>query len=79
LPGIVFVRTALFIPTGEEPVEFAGAFEPLVDRALAPIVRNGRYIALGATVLGGPLLIVEGDDASTDCMRIGPIQPLSDL
>jgi protein NrfD len=29
------------------------------DRALAPIVRNGRYIALGATVLGGPLLIID--------------------
>jgi formate-dependent nitrite reductase membrane component NrfD len=29
------------------------------DRALAPIVRNGRYIALGATVVGGPLLIVD--------------------
>lgn len=29
------------------------------DCALAPIIRNGRYIALGATVLGGPLLIVD--------------------
>jgi protein NrfD len=27
--------------------------------ALAPIVRNSRYIALGATVLGGPLLIID--------------------
>lgn len=29
------------------------------DPALARIVRNGRYIALGATVLGGPLLIID--------------------
>src|SRR5438477_5041066 len=29
------------------------------DRALAPIVRHGRYIALGATLLGGPLLIID--------------------
>ena len=29
------------------------------DHALAPVVRNGGYIALGATVLGGPLLIID--------------------
>jgi formate-dependent nitrite reductase membrane component NrfD len=29
------------------------------DRTLAPIIRNGRYIALGATVLGGPLLMID--------------------
>jgi formate-dependent nitrite reductase membrane component NrfD len=29
------------------------------DRALTPIIRNGRYIALAATVLGGPLLIID--------------------
>jgi formate-dependent nitrite reductase membrane component NrfD len=29
------------------------------DRAFAPVIRNGRYIALGAAVLGGPLLIID--------------------
>jgi formate-dependent nitrite reductase membrane component NrfD len=29
------------------------------DRALTPIIRHGRYIALGATVVGGPLLIID--------------------
>jgi formate-dependent nitrite reductase membrane component NrfD len=29
------------------------------DRALAPIIRNGRYIAFGTAVLGGPLLIID--------------------
>jgi formate-dependent nitrite reductase membrane component NrfD len=29
------------------------------DRALAPLVRNGRYIALGVTIVGGPLLIID--------------------
>jgi formate-dependent nitrite reductase membrane component NrfD len=29
------------------------------DRALAPVIRDGRYIALGAAVLGGPLLIID--------------------
>jgi protein NrfD len=29
------------------------------DRALAPVIRNGRYIALGAATLGGPLLIAD--------------------
>ena len=37
----------------------ATAADLVGDRALAPIVRNGRYIALGATVLGGPLLIID--------------------
>ena len=37
----------------------ASAADLVGDRALAPIVRNGRYIALGATVLGGPLLILD--------------------
>jgi formate-dependent nitrite reductase membrane component NrfD len=37
----------------------ATAADLLGDRALAPLVRNGRYIALGATVLGGPLLILD--------------------
>ena len=29
------------------------------DRGLEPIVRNGRYLALGAAVVGGPLLIID--------------------
>ena len=37
----------------------ASAADLVGDPALAPIVRNGRYIALGATVLGGPLLIID--------------------
>jgi formate-dependent nitrite reductase membrane component NrfD len=37
----------------------ATAADLVGDQTLAPIVRNGRYIALGATVLGGPLLIVD--------------------
>jgi formate-dependent nitrite reductase membrane component NrfD len=37
----------------------ATAADLVGDRALAPIVRDGRYIALGATVLGGPLLIID--------------------
>ena len=37
----------------------ATAADLVDDRALAPIIRNGRYIALGATVLGGPLLIID--------------------
>lgn len=37
----------------------ASAADLVGDRALASIVRNGRYIALGATVLGGPLLIAD--------------------
>ncbi len=37
----------------------ASAADLVGDRTLAPIVRNGRYIALGATVLGGPLLIID--------------------
>jgi formate-dependent nitrite reductase membrane component NrfD len=37
----------------------ASAADLVGDRAMARIVRNGRYIALGATVLGGPLLIVD--------------------
>ena len=37
----------------------ATAADLLGDRALAPLVRNGRYIALSATVLGGPLLIID--------------------
>jgi formate-dependent nitrite reductase membrane component NrfD len=37
----------------------ATAADLVGDRALEPIVRNGRYIALGATVLGGPLLIID--------------------
>jgi protein NrfD len=37
----------------------ATAADLVGDRALAPIIRNGRYIALGATVLGGPLLIID--------------------
>jgi formate-dependent nitrite reductase membrane component NrfD len=37
----------------------ASAADLIGDRALAPIVRNGRYIARGATVLGGPLLILD--------------------
>lgn len=35
----------------------ATAADLVDDRALAPVIRNGRYIALGAAVLGGPLLI----------------------
>ena len=37
----------------------ASAADLVGDPALAPIIRNGRYIALGATVLGGPLLIID--------------------
>jgi formate-dependent nitrite reductase membrane component NrfD len=37
----------------------ATAADLVGDRALAPVVRNGRYIALGATILGGPLLILD--------------------
>lgn len=37
----------------------ASAADLVGDRSLAPIVRNGRYVALGATVLGGPLLILD--------------------
>jgi protein NrfD len=37
----------------------ASAAHLVGDRALASIVRNGRYVALGATVLGGPLLIID--------------------
>jgi formate dehydrogenase iron-sulfur subunit len=37
----------------------ATAADLVGDRALAPIIRNGRYIALGATVLGGPLLTID--------------------
>jgi formate-dependent nitrite reductase membrane component NrfD len=37
----------------------ASAADLAGDRALAPIVRDGRYIALGAAVLGGPLLIID--------------------
>jgi formate-dependent nitrite reductase membrane component NrfD len=37
----------------------ATAADLVGDQTLAPIVRNGRYIALGATVLGGPLLIID--------------------
>lgn len=37
----------------------ATAADLVGDRALAPIVRKGRYIALGATILGGPLLIID--------------------
>ena len=37
----------------------ASAADLVGDPALAPIARNGRYIALGTTVLGGPLLIID--------------------
>jgi formate-dependent nitrite reductase membrane component NrfD len=37
----------------------ATAADLVGDRALAPVIRNGRYIALGAAVLGGPLLIID--------------------
>jgi protein NrfD len=37
----------------------ASAADLIGDRALAPIVRNSRYIVLGAMVLGGPLLILD--------------------
>ena len=37
----------------------ATAADLVGDSSLAPIVRNGRYIALGATILGGPLLIID--------------------
>jgi formate-dependent nitrite reductase membrane component NrfD len=37
----------------------ATAAELVGDSALAPIIRNGHYIALGATVLGRPLLIID--------------------
>jgi protein NrfD len=37
----------------------ASAADLIGDRALAPIVRNGRCIVLGAMVLGGPLLILD--------------------
>jgi formate-dependent nitrite reductase membrane component NrfD len=37
----------------------ATAADLVGDRALTPIIRHGRYIALGATVVGGPLLIID--------------------
>ena len=37
----------------------ATAADLVGDRALAPVICNGRYIALGAAVLGGPLLILD--------------------
>jgi formate-dependent nitrite reductase membrane component NrfD len=37
----------------------ATAADLVGDRTLTPIIRSGRYIALGATVLGGPLLIID--------------------
>jgi formate-dependent nitrite reductase membrane component NrfD len=37
----------------------ATAADLVGHRALTPIIRHGRYIALGATVVGGPLLIID--------------------
>jgi protein NrfD len=37
----------------------ATAADLVGDRALAPIIRNARYIALGTAVLDGPLLIID--------------------
>jgi protein NrfD len=52
--GYIFVAGV-----GGSVLIIASAADLIGDRALAPIVRNGRYIALGATVLGGPLLILD--------------------
>jgi formate-dependent nitrite reductase membrane component NrfD len=52
--GYMFIAGA-----GGSAQVIASAADLVGDRALASIVRDGRYIAFGAAVLGGPLLIID--------------------
>jgi formate-dependent nitrite reductase membrane component NrfD len=54
------VSSYMFIAgAGGSAQVIASAADLVGDRALASIVRDGRYIAFGAAVLGGPLLIID--------------------
>jgi formate-dependent nitrite reductase membrane component NrfD len=56
----VLVSGYMFIAgVGGSAQIIATAADLVGDRSLTPIIRSGRYIALGATVLGGPLLIID--------------------
>jgi hypothetical protein len=57
--------TVLFIPTGEEPVELAGVFEPLVD--------DRRKIGEGERVFLEPQIVFE--NVIDDPAEKGDIRP----